>query len=75
MVLQRTGGRLGQERVGIPPEEVRGEGKREGQPVHAVGELYGGNLHIVLTPLRTPGKTQSCSEEAGETGGTLKWVS
>ena len=48
MALQWAGGRLGQERVGIPPEQVRGEGERKGESVHAVGKLDGGNLHVVL---------------------------
>ena len=48
MALQRAGGWLGQERVGIPPEQVWGEGQREGQSVHAVGKLDGGNLHVYL---------------------------
>ena len=48
MALQRAGGWLGQERVGIPPEKVRGEGEREGKSVHAVGKLDGGNLHVYL---------------------------
>ena len=48
MALQWTGGWLGQERVGIPPEQVRGEGERKGESVHAVGKLDGGNLHVYL---------------------------
>lgn len=48
MALQWAGGRLGQERVGIPPEQVRGEGERKGESVHAVGKLDGGNLHVYL---------------------------
>ena len=51
MALQRAGRRLGQERVGIPPEQVWGEGQREGQSVHAVGKLDGGNLHVSLGSL------------------------
>ena len=48
MALQRAGGRLGQERVGISPEEVGGEGQGKRQSVHAVGKLDGGNLHVYL---------------------------
>ena len=74
MALQRAGGWLGQERVGIPPEQVWGEGQREGQSVHAVGELDGRDLHVLLSTLRSPqGETEAGSPEAGQTGRTLKW--
>ena len=48
MALQWAGGWLGQERVGISPEKVRGEGQGKRQSVHAVGKLDGGNLHVYL---------------------------
>ena len=48
VALQWAGGWLGQERVGISPEQVRGEGQGKRQSVHAVGKLDGGNLHVYL---------------------------
>ena len=82
--LQRAGGRLGQEGVGISPEEVWGEGKGKGQSVHAVGQADRRHLHLtggsVLAAsldlgeaARTlAGDAETSSEEVCQTPGTLK---
>lgn len=82
--LKGAGGRLGQEGVGVPPEEVGGEGEGQGESVHAGGEADGGHLHLTggavladrlylgeaaRTLAREP---ETSSEEVCQTPGTLK---
>ena len=83
--LKGAGGRLGQEGVGVPPEEVGGEGEGQGESVHARGKADRGHLHLtgagaVLADclnLHEAARTlardsETSSEEICQTPGTLK---
>ena len=84
LCLQRAGGRLGQEGVGVPPEEVWREGKGKRQSVHAVGQadrwhlhLTGGSVLAASLDLGEAARTlardaETSSEEVCQTPGTLK---
>ena len=83
--LKGAGGRLGQEGVGVPPEEVGREGEGQGESVHAGGEADGRHLHLtgdraVLADCLDLGEAartfardaETSSEEICQTPGTLK---